>query len=246
MTTFSDEQYELFYPPGFEYHWWAVARNQLLAKIIQRETGKSAVLLEVGCGKGVVVKSLNDSGFNIHGVELADVIPLEGAQHLVDASTDAFDWAVEHGAEITALLLLDVIEHLPEPEQFLKRLEGSFPNLAVVIITVPARQELWSHYDDSNGHYRRYSLEMLETLAVNLHWTTQYSGYFFRVPYLLMRLMYMFGIARDEKIHSPGKAMRSIHRLVSAACQLEQAILPRRIRGSSAYAVYYPIKAGQR
>ncbi len=245
MTTFSDEQYEQFYPPGFEYHWWALARNRLLAKIIQRECSKNAAILEVGCGKGVVVKSLNDWGFNIHGVELADVAPIEGAQHLVDTGTDAFEWAIEHGPEITVLLLLDVIEHLPEPEQFLKRLQDSFPKLAVVIITVPARQEIWSHSDDSNAHYRRYSLEMLDTLSANLNWTTKYSGYFFRVPYLLMRFMSVIGTERDEKIHSPGKAMRPVHRLVSAACQLEQTVLPRRIWGSSAYAVYCPMRTNQ-
>lgn len=245
MTIFSDHQYDLFYPPGFEYHWWAQARNRLVAKILRRESGDTSVLLEVGCGKGVVVKSLNDWGFNIHGVELANVTPIEGAQLLVDSGTDAFEWAIEHGREVTVVLLLDVIEHLPEPEQFLKKLEGNFPKLAVVIITVPSRQELWSRYDSYNGHYRRYSLEMLEKLATNLNWTIKDTGYFFRVPYLLMRLMSLIGYARDTRIHSPGKVMRLFHRVVSAVCQLEQAILPRRIWGSSAYAVYYPGRTGQ-
>ena len=245
-TTFSDIQYELCYPHGIEDHWWTLARNWLLASILRRESGDTSAFLEVGCGKGVVVKSLKDCGFNIHGVELADVKPMEGAQLLVDSGIDAVEWAIERRSQITGLLLLDVIEHLAEPEQFLKRLESSFPKLAVVIVTVPTCQEIWSNFDTFCGHYRRYTLGMLEQLGTDLNWTTKRAGYFFRFPYLPMRLMSLLKIERNIKIDPPSKAMRPLHRLVAIACQLEQALLPRRIRGSSAYAVYYTNGAGQR
>ena len=80
MTTFSSHLYDMCYPPGIEHHWWTLARNRLLANILARESGNASAFLEVGCGKGLVVKSLNASGFNIHGVELADVKPVEGAR----------------------------------------------------------------------------------------------------------------------------------------------------------------------
>ena len=242
-TTFSDHQYDMCYPPGVEYHWWTMARNKLLAKILKQESGDHSVFLEVGCGRGVVVKSLRDRGFDIHGVELADVEPIAGAHPFVDSGTDACDWAVERRSEITGLLLLDVIEHVPEPEQFLKKLESSYPNLGVVIITVPACPELWSNYDIFYGHHRRYSLGMLEKLSTDLNWTTKTKGYFFRIPYFPGRLLSLLGIDRGTKIDPPGKAMRLIHRLMSSVCQLEQGILPRRVRGTSAYAIYYTGKA---
>lgn len=242
-TTFSEHQYDMRYPPGIEHHWWTHARNQLLAKLLLRESGSTDSLLEVGCGRGVVVKSLKACGFNIHGVELAEVKPMEGAQSFVDSGTDAFELPIERRSEITGILLLDVIEHLPEPEQFLKKLESSFPKLAVVIVTVPACPELWSENDTFCGHYRRYSLETLEQLSKDLNWTIKSAGYFFRFPYLPMRLMSLLGIHHTSKLNAPGKATRSLHRLLSAACQLEEALFPRRIRGSSAYAVYYPGRA---
>jgi hypothetical protein len=244
-TTYSDHQYDSLYPPGIEYHWWTRARNRLLAKILRRECGDNVAFLEVGCGKGLVVKSLKDCGFNIHGVELADVVPVNGAQQLIDTGTDVFEWAIEHKSEITGLLLLDVIEHLPEPEPFLKKLTESFPNLFVIVITVPACQELWSEHDAFCGHYRRYSLEMLEKLSMDINWRTKAAGYFFRLPYLPMRLMSLFEMHRNSKLDPPGKLMRQLHRLVSAACQLEQAIMPPRVRGSSAYSVFYRVSATQ-
>ena len=239
-TAFSDHQYDIFYPPGIEYHWWNLARNRLLENILRRESRNTDCLLEVGCGRGVVVKNLKDRGFNIHGVELADAKPMEGAELLVDWGTDVFEWPIERRFETTGLLLLDVIEHLPEPEVFLKKLESSFPKLAIVIITVPACQEIWSNYDDVTGHYRRYSMDTLAKLSVDLNWATKNAGYFFRLPYISMRLMTLLGIARREKYDAPGKIMRPFHRLVSTICQLEQRLLPQKIRGSSAFAVFYP------
>lgn len=244
-TTFTDHQYELCYPEGVENHWWTLARNWILASILRHESVDDSAFLEVGCGKGVVVKSLKNSGFSIHGVELADVKPMQGAQSLIDTGTDALEWDIERRSKITGLLLLDVIEHLSEPEQFLKKLESSFPKLKVVLVTVPTCQELWSNFDTVFGHYRRYTLEGLEKLGTDLNWTTDRAGYFFRLPYLPMRLMSLLKIDRNIKINPPGKAMRPLHRLVAIVSQLEQMILPRRVRGSSAYAVYYPNKPGQ-
>jgi 2-polyprenyl-3-methyl-5-hydroxy-6-metoxy-1,4-benzoquinol methylase len=213
--------------------------------LLKTESDTAGVFLEVGCGRGVVVKSLKDSGFDVHGVELADVTPVEGAEQMVDSGIDVFEWPIERREKITGLLLLDVIEHLPEPEQFLKRLESSFPKLRVVIITVPTRQEIWSNFDTLGGHYRRYTLEMLEQLSADIQWTLGNAGYFFRLPYLPMRVMSFLGIDRNTKFDPPATVLRPFHRLISGVCQIEQAVVPRRIRGSSAYAVYYPASAAQ-
>lgn len=244
-TTFSAHQYDMCYPPGIEHHWWTLARNRQLEKLLRQEFGDTDTLLEVGCGKGVVVKSLREAGFNIYGVELADVQPVEGAQAWVDSATDACDWASARRSEVTGILLLDVIEHLPSPEQFLQRLENSFPKLTAVVITVPTCQELWSNYDTFTGHHRRYTMDSLEELAANLNWTIKIASYFLRISYLPMRLMAALGIDRNTRINAPSKAMRPLHRLVALLCQLEQAIIPRRIRGSSAYAVCYLRKPEQ-
>ncbi len=243
-TTFSDQQFELCYPEGIDFHWWYVARNRLLADILLRESTADSIFLEVGCGRGPVVKGLRDFGLDVRGVELAEVEPIEGMQAFVDSGIDACDLPIEQRAEISGLLLLDVIEHLPEPEQFLKKLVGSFPNLAVVIVTVPSCQEIWSNFDDFYGHYRRYTLDMLDDMSAQLNWTTHSAGYFFRLPYLPLRLMSALGIQRETQMHAPGKVMRPVHRLVSSLCRLEAAIMPPRVRGTSAYAVYRPTPAG--
>tara|TARA_R110002049_G_scaffold134756_4_gene294293 strand:- start:4125 stop:4865 length:741 start_codon:yes stop_codon:yes gene_type:complete len=244
-TTFSDQQFELCYPEGIQFHWWNIARNRLLANILKRESGENSVFLEVGCGRGPVVKGLREYGLNVHGVELAEVQPIAGMQSFVDVGVDACDLSPERRSKVTGLLLLDVIEHLPEPELFLKKLVASFPNLSVVIVTVPTRQEIWSNFDDFYGHYRRYTLDMLYDLARQLNWTTKRAAYFFRLPYLPLRMMSALGIERDTQMNAPGRAMRPMHRLVSSLCHLEEAIMPQQVRGTSAYAVFRPTPAGE-
>ena len=241
-TAFSDQQYDLYYPPGIECHWWTLARNRLLAAILRREISSARSLLEVGCGRGLVVKDLRERGFNVRGVELAGVAPLTEVEQLVDAATDVFDLPEASRRCVTGILLLDVVEHLPEVNTFLERLDASFPNLALVVLTVPAREELWSNYDLTVGHFRRYTLERLENIALDLGWSVRQTGYFFRLSYLPMRLMSLFGMKRNTRFDPPGKLMQPLHRLVSLLCRVEQVLLPQRIRGSSAYAVYQPAR----
>ncbi|MCP4951566.1 MAG: class I SAM-dependent methyltransferase [Proteobacteria bacterium] len=236
-TTYTDEQYELAYPPGIEHHWWSAARNKLIAKLLLEKCADGN-FLEVGCGKGVVVKGLRREGRDVRGVELANVQPLSGVEQWVDSGVDACDLALETRLAYDGLLLLDVIEHLPDPEEFLNKLVESFPNVSFVIVTVPAGRELWSNYDEFSGHHRRYSLDMLENMGATLGWTLDKAEYFFRLSYLPMRLMTLLGIDRRIKMVAPGKALRPLHRLVCAISRFEQALLPRGVRGSSAYAVY--------
>ena len=40
--------------------------------------------------------------------------------------------------------------------------KGKFENAKHLVITVPARQELWTNYDVFNGHFKRYNLTDLE------------------------------------------------------------------------------------
>lgn len=237
-TTFSHNQYDLCYPPGVEHHWWTAARNRLLANLLHSESSPNTVFLEIGCGRGLVVEGLRKYGLNVYGAELADVDPIDSVKSFVDTGVDANDLSAERRAEITGILLLDVIEHVPEPEPFLQKLQGSFPNLSTVVVTVPTGSELWSNFDDFYGHYRRYSLQMLEKLADDLNWKTRESSYFFRIPYIPMRLMSALGVQRNLAIKAPGKIMKPLHQLVSMASQLELSLLPKKLKGTSAYAVF--------
>ena len=154
-TAFDHEQFDTIYPEGVERHYWNRCRNQVIAEHLRRIRAEGP-LLEVGCGKGLVVHALRNAGFAITGVELAAVRPILEAAPYVRTATDARQLEVAQRNEVRTILLLDVIEHLEDPVAFLAELRSHFPALRHLLLTVPARQELFSNYDEFNGHFRRY------------------------------------------------------------------------------------------
>lgn len=240
-TEFSHDQYALAYPQGVEYHWWNRARSSLIAQLVQANTVAGDAgnkVVEVGCGRGLEVKALLREGIDAVGVELAPVEALPEVAQNIFTGTDACELPDTIRMQATTLLLLDVLEHLPEPQAFLESLSISFPNLDVVIVTVPAGPELWSNYDEFYGHQRRYTRAKLNTLAADVGWRAQRVGYFFHLLYLPTRLLSLMGVSRGTKISAPKPGMRWLHAIVAGVCRLEFLLLPESFKGTSAFAVY--------
>ncbi len=237
-TEFSDEQYELAYPDGIENHWWNLARNRILTNIVKKFAGDRAVVLDVGCGRGFVVKYLRDRGIDCSGVEPAKARPLVSIRDHVRVGIDAWDLPFAERMRYDTILLLDVIEHVPDPDAFLKRLSAGFPDLSRFIITVPARQELWSNYDECYGHCRRYSLEMLRGTAIALGMTCLYAGYFFHLAYPVGWAAAHLAKKRETTLHAPRGVGIWLHKLISLAMISDYFILPGCVPGMSALACF--------
>lgn len=238
-TEFSNDQYELAYPDGIENHWWQLARNKILADTIKNLAGPDATVLEVGCGRGIVVKYLRSTEINCTGVELADVKPIAAVEKYIHVRTSALDISSAERQCYNTILLLDVIEHIPDPITFLQELIDAFSNLTHVIITVPACRELWSNYDDFYGHYRRYSVEMLKSLSVELHVNRTWQGYFFHSVYPLAWAAANLKKKRETKLASPHGLAKWVHKLISYAMIFDYKLFPRRVPGTSALACFF-------
>ena len=61
--------------------------------------------------------------------------------------------------------MLDVLEHIEDHQGFLSSLREKMDMGANLLILVPARQELWSAWDQKLGHFRRYTTSMLEDVG---------------------------------------------------------------------------------
>ncbi|MGI9285185.1 MAG: methyltransferase domain-containing protein [Pseudomonadales bacterium] len=237
-TTFSERQYDLAYPDGVEFHWWTMARSHIVADVIAKQTLAGSPVIEVGCGRGVAVENLRALGIEASGVELAAVDPLLAVAQYVKTSLDAVSIPEQDREQYRTLLLLDVIEHMPEPVGFVQTLLEAFPNVSLLIVTVPAGQELWSNYDEFYGHYRRYSLPMLKQLADNLNWEMVKESYFFHALYLPARLLAILGKKRQTRIAAPQRWQKWWHRMMALVMKIEYLMLPKYVKGTSAIACY--------
>src|SRR5258708_6615221 len=164
-TEFSGDQYAEAYPPGVEDTYWHIARSRLITRTIRAANGSR--VLDVGCGRGILVHYMIQHGIDCYGVELAEVTVPEALTARLFSAIRVEDLSDQLRRSIHVIVLGDVIEHLAEPESFLRRLAEQFQNLKSFIITVPARPELWSNYDEHFGHYRRYTAKSLRETARN-------------------------------------------------------------------------------
>jgi hypothetical protein len=237
-SRFTSEQYVSAYPDGGEHHWWPLARNRVVQRVVADAAKGNSRILDIGCGRGIVVKSLREAGFDCDGVEPALVQPLAGVADSVNSGVHAFELPASVREQYDTVLLLDVIEHLPDPFELLGQLTGFFPALSTVVITVPARQELWSSYDEHFGHHRRYSMPMLRDISTRLGWKVVHMQYFFHCLYLPAWVLASMNARRDTSIKPPRGVFKGVHRLVALSMRLDAFLLPRRIVGTSLIASF--------
>ncbi len=163
-TVFSEKQFRNIYPDNIQNHFWYHARNSIILRFLKKCKLDSEEILEVGGGRGIVTQFLHNNNLKIKGVELADVSPVKDIEAYFFTGTNALSLSESIRNSISVILLLDVIEHIKAPQAFLEQLINAFPNIRDIVITVPARQELWTNFDEFNGHFMRYNINDLKCL----------------------------------------------------------------------------------
>ena len=230
-TEFDPGELDSAYPPGIERHFWTAARGKLIAARLRGLPEQGGRIMEIGCGRGIVVGDLRRRGLDCYGLELAPSPVPATLAPFVSTGTDARDAAESVRLAVRTILLLDVIEHLPDPVEFLTGILASYPRAEHLLITVPARQELWSNYDEFYRHHRRYDTQMLAETLRAAHCRPEWIGYAFHLLYPAMRFAKARG--RTTKLQAPTGFAAALHAVLAQALFLESMLLPRGIYGTS-------------
>jgi SAM-dependent methyltransferase len=231
MTSYTQAQFDGNYPPGIERHFWISARNAIIHNMLIGAGMGGDKLLDIGCGRGIVVAYLRARGVDCLGSELAVPMIAESLSPYIRTGADAADLPATLRNTIKGILLLDVIEHIEDAPAFLRRMAAAFPKASRFFITVPAQPELWSDWDNHYGHYRRYTPETLReaVLAAGLR-PTKLRG-FFHGLYIPMRLMSLMGIKRRTEETAPRRP--AVHALMASMFRWEARLIPGWVPGSS-------------
>lgn len=140
--------------------WWA-ARARLAVSLLQQEkVDPPAALIDIGCGWGVNLQALESSGYRVLGLDASrEILELiDGPdRHLVQADLTQ-PLPAAHG-QYAGGLMLDVLEHLDDDRAALRRVAPLIEPGGTLIVSVPALPELFSEYDEIQGHRRRYTRE---------------------------------------------------------------------------------------
>jgi SAM-dependent methyltransferase len=123
-------------------------------------------------------------------------LPIAGTQ-FVDISSAALCKLAQRGAQTTLapiynlpfadrcfdlLCSLDIIEHVEEDEQAIAELARVAAPGAVLLISTPLHQSLWTEFDDFVGHRRRYEPQAITALLAGHGFVIQRSAAFGMTP----------------------------------------------------------------
>ena len=248
QTAYDSRLFADNFPAGIDRHFWFRARNTLLDAALRRARVRGllpsgSTILEVGCGTGLVVAGLRKAGHDVIGAELGHPAPVAEAAPFMETGTRAQDLPPATRARIRALLFLDVIEHVPDDAALLRDTLAAFPNCTCVIITVPARPEVWSSHDTYYGHFRRYTAASLDGALRDAGLRPVVTRSMFHSLYAAAALMKLVGRDRNPVMRAPRPRSVS-HGLLAAALAIEGRVLGATpLPGLSLLAVATPVRA---
>lgn len=178
---------------------WALERANAIVQMLKPFNVK--MLWEIGAGNGNVAIPLRKMGIQVIPVE-----PLEsGAITLAKNGFPTFLATLESlnlpKNSLDAIGAFDVLEHLENPTDLLKEVNRILKVGGIFICSVPAYQWLFSDFDISIGHFRRYSKKSLKNLTDSALLTTirihTLFGFLVIPAFLVRRIPYLIGRKRS-------------------------------------------------
>jgi SAM-dependent methyltransferase len=180
-----DTDYGARYRDLYERHWWWRARERVILDALREHRpaggGGLRTVLDVGCGDGLFFDALLalEGVKLVEGVESAEALVSADGPHRDRIRIAPFDADFEPGRRYSAVLMLDVLEHLPDPEAALRQALSLLEPGGVFLATVPAFMSLWTQHDDLNHHYTRYTKRSFGALAAATDMRIDEARYFF-------------------------------------------------------------------
>jgi SAM-dependent methyltransferase len=145
-----------------QHPWWAARADLVLALLEKLRILPPAVVLEAGCGWGTNLEALEAIGYQITGLDISRKM-LERLdrpdRRLIEA--DLSQGLPPDPPRYDCVLALDVIEHIDDDRHVAQELGRLLKPGGRAIFSVPALPELYSEFDEVQGHRRRYTSESL-------------------------------------------------------------------------------------
>ncbi len=118
-----------------------IKRLDFIVKSLREHLPENAVVLDVGCGNGVISRGLGRHGFNVLGIDISEKT-IANARSLNDLPNVRFEVMSAEQLSVSetkyhAVVCSEVLEHLNQPDQLLKVIHASLHDTGVVIVTVP-------------------------------------------------------------------------------------------------------------
>jgi 2-polyprenyl-3-methyl-5-hydroxy-6-metoxy-1,4-benzoquinol methylase len=118
-----------------------IKRLNFIIETLKDRLPEGAEVLDVGCGNGVISRSLGEKGFSVKGIDVSEKT-IEKARSLnrfpnVSFEVVSAEQLVADGHRYHAVICSEVLEHLHDPGKLLTVLHQTLHENGVLIVTVP-------------------------------------------------------------------------------------------------------------
>ena len=156
---------------------WHTNKDRVLINYIKGET-----ILDLGCGLGSLSILLAKQGKKVTAVddskEYLEIAKKKSKDlHINYIQLDFTTQELKEKTTYDTIIISGVIEHIKEDETFLKKINKHLKKEGILIILTSAYPWLYSAFDKSVGHYRRYSKKQLVDVTEKAGFTIQNVRY---------------------------------------------------------------------
>ena len=160
--SFANEWYEI----ALDNHFWMQWRFFVFKKLLRKaniSSEESLHVLEIGCGKGIFLKQMEQcTNWKIDGADTnLEALKDSAAEKSQLLFYDIMEKRKEFKHVYDIVILMDVLEHIEKTQEFLEACLFHLRPDGIIIINVPVLQSMYSVYDEIMGHFRRYNNEKL-------------------------------------------------------------------------------------
>lgn len=164
-------------------YWWHVAKRQLVTNLLTSYFPAPGKLVEGGIGSARNLVEFQKLGYEVYGFDImqaaVDHAHRRGLPNVSEHNL-SLPWPLASDS-VRVAVLLDVLEHLEDPVQVLRHVYKVLEPEGGVIVTVPAYPWLFSDWDQSLGHYRRYTARTLrrhaEEAGFRVEWISHWNSF---------------------------------------------------------------------
>ena len=163
VLEFEDGPAPLTDPPGFAIHEIETIKGTARWVLDEAEKllGRKGRILELGCGRGIVLQEAAKRGWEVRGVEMTEQFAREADG--VDIEVSSVEDCMSLSEKYDIVLLFAILEHVYEPVELLKRCNAALNHEGLLFIDVPNEASLTLKV--GNLYSRPWSVNLSPTFA---------------------------------------------------------------------------------
>lgn len=185
------------------FYWWFQGRKEIVFKLVRKfyKKDKSAVILDAGCGTGMIFSHLEQFG-TVVGVDLSkEALKFcreRRLRPLIHGDLTALPFEDE---SFDLIVALDILEHIPDDTAALREFYRALKKGGIIIFTVPAHPFIWSEHDIALHHVRRYTMKGFKEVLKSQKWEALRISYAiaFSFPAVLLYRLFSKIFKRNSK-----------------------------------------------